>query len=692
MKTKLILASALAFLSLNTQAQNKVNTDTVTFGRFDNGKMWTFDNPPLDYFQQTYNFRPTQEWLDDVQMSALRFATYCSASFVSAEGLVMTNHHCARESGTAVQLKGEDLSATGFYAKTLAEERKVPGLFVDQLVKRQDITAQVNQTLENIADDKQEKVKDSLLAAIKKQYQQNADWKDLELQVVSFYKGGKYSLQGFKRYKDVRLVFMPELQLGFFGGDPDNFTYPRYALDCSFFRVYDENGKPFKPNHYFKFNPAGAKAGEAVFVVGNPGRTDRLATSAQLDFFKDQYFPFLLETIRSRADILHKYNETAKIDSLTNEVFSLENSFKALSGQYAGLKDPYIVAKKKAFEKDFYSKVEQNPKLKVQTKLWTEISDSRQAMRSYFPTTITLGPRDWNAEGYNVALSLAKYAHLLTEGKDTSAIKKAKEELLALNLHSDKTLEAQLLAAQLKEAHHRLNNKLFVLFEDKTVESTAALYINESKLYNKDEIKNLVNGAPESILKSTDPLILLGTTAYRDLKTATDKADSLIKKEAALTAKLARLQFEIYGEQFPPDANFSLRLADGTVKGFDYNGTTAPVKTTFYGLYDRYYSNEGQYPWSLPKRWENPSKELLQSSINFVSTNDIIGGNSGSPMININKEVVGLIFDGNIESLPGRFIFLETKNRTVSVHAGGMYAALKYVYKANRIVKELDKR
>ena len=687
-------------VSFQAFSQQVFNADTVTFGKFDNGKMWTFDNPPVDYFEKVYGFKPSQEWLDDVQMSALRFATYCSASFVSADGLVMTNHHCARESGTAVQkkekdfnkIKGEDFNKNGFYAKTLKEERKVPGLFVDQLVKRIDVTPKVRTIVETYPIDKQDKVKDSVLNVLKKEYEQNADWKGLEIQAVTFYKGGKYSLYGFKRYTDVRLVFMPELNLGFFGGDPDNFTYPRYALDCSFFRVYDENGKPFKPAHYFKFNPEGAKKDEAVFVIGNPGRTDRLATNAQLNFFQNEFFPKILQTIRSRADILHEYNKEAKSDSILNEVFSLENSYKALTGQFQGLNDPYIRAKKNAFEKDFKEKVAADPKLKTRLSIWDDIAACRKSLAYYYPTIITLTYRDWNAASFNAVIKLAKYADLAEKGKDTAAIAKLARELSTEQLTNAKSLEGQLLAAQLKEINDRINPKILGNLPHQNFNSIADLYITESKVFEKDALKNWVNKGPEAIKNATDPLIVLGITVYRQFKLASEKADSITKKDASLTAQLAKLQFDVYGDRFTPDANFCLRIADGRVKGYSYNGTEAPYKTTYYGLYDRWIANDKAFPWSLPEKWQKPGKELLKSPMNFASTNDIIGGNSGSPMINIKKEVVGLIFDGNMESLPGRFIFLEEKNRTISVHAGGMYAALKYVYKAKRLIKELDKK
>lgn len=262
---------------LLTNAFCQTTIDTITTGRFDNGKMWTFDSPPTGFFSQKYGFTPSQGWLDSARLSALRFSNYCSASFVSKDGLVMTNHHCARESGTAVQRKGEDLNTNGFYATKLSDERKVPNLYVDQLVIIKDVTNEIKLAMDaGASDEKKIVIRDSVIKVLKERHKTIEEWKGLEIQIAIFYKGAKFSLYGFKRYTDVRLVFLPELQLGFFGGDPDNFTYPRYALDCAFFRVYGTDGKPLKTNYYFKFNPNGIKENEPVFVIGNPGRTDRL--------------------------------------------------------------------------------------------------------------------------------------------------------------------------------------------------------------------------------------------------------------------------------------------------------------------------------------------------------------------------------------------------------------------------------
>ena len=675
-------------LSTSVFAQLKFNPDTVQPRPFDNGKMWTFDNPPLTYFENTYGFKPTTQWLQEVQMAALRFATYCSASFVSADGLVMTNHHCARESGTAVAQKGEDLNATGFYAKSLSAERKVKGLFVDQLVLIKELSQPIVEAMKlGKSDAEKISIKDSMITLLTKTYKDSARWKGLELQIITFYKGAQFSLYGYKRHHDVRLVFMPELQMGFFGGDPDNFTYPRYALDCSFFRVYDETGKPLQTKYFYKFNPQGAKEGEAVFVVGNPGRTERLSTQSQLDFFRDISYPANLAFLRNRSNALKKYNEEAKSDSILNLIFSLENSHKAVSGMLKGLQDDHIYARKMAFEKAFKNKVLALPQANDGLSVWNDIASCRQEIKKVFADYFVLQPREISAKSLVFARLMAEY---VASTQDTTKQQKVKKQLLALTSNPN-TLEKELLKNTWIDLMRipQSNESLSALLGGSSVEIALDKFYQTPYFTQKDYINTLLKMDSKTLLASNDVLLKVGKQLYDRFLLAKTTFDSLVKKETILNAKLSQLFFAAYGKSIPPDATFSLRIADGVVKGYEYNGTTAPYKTTFYGLYDRYYSFDTKFPFSLPQRWTNPEADFLKSPYNFVSTNDIIGGNSGSAIINQHKEAVGLIFDGNIESLPGRFIYTEEANRTVSVHTGGILAALQYIYKANRLRNEL---
>jgi Peptidase S46 len=671
----------------NAQPGATFNADTIRANPLDLGKMWTFDNPPTEYFQKTYGFRPDQAWFDAVQLASLRFADYCSASFVSASGLVMTNHHCARESGTGVARKGEDLNATGFFAKTPADERKVNGLFVDQLVKIEDITKRVQDaiTAAGTAEAAQIQAREKEFAAIKTEYATKPDFAGLELQTITFYNGGRYALYGFKRYTDVRLVFMPELQLGFFGGDADNFTYPRYALDCSFFRVY-ENNKPLKTSNFFKFNLNGVREGEPVFVTGNPGSTERLKTVAELEYDRDFRTSYILTLLRGRSDALQAYNATAKSDSVLNEIFGLENSYKAYKGQLDGLRDPYLLARKAAFEKEFKAQATQK---NISTKAWDDIAANVAELRKQFAASTYLAPNPFATGDVLVfARQLAQFGELSITKPQVA--EQSRELMVAPKLKS-RALEESFLAAHLAEVQAALGPDdpyVKAALGTRSPKDAAKYLLDNTKLTDAAFVSDLVARAG-SITASSDPMLVLAREAMKRYTTASQQVKQIQPRQAVLRAELGRSLYAIYGTSVPPDATFSLRINDGVVRGYPYNGTTAPVLTTFSGLYDRSYSFGNKFPWALPARWNNPPAELLRQPMNFISTNDIIGGNSGSPIINKNREAVGLVFDGNMESLPGDFIFVPDANRAISVHAGGMVAAMRYIYKADRLVQEL---
>ncbi|MFQ3575040.1 MAG: S46 family peptidase [Cytophagales bacterium] len=670
---KLLLLSIFAFA---------LYSQDLGFDVFDNGKMWTFDNPPIEYFEKTYGFKPTKGWLDSVRMSALRFSNYCSASFVSNDGLVMTNHHCARQSVTAVQKQGEDFNNNSFYAKSNSDERKVPGLFVDQLIKLEDVTSKIEVLITESGKKPSQDLIDSLSTVIKKEFVEKPDWKDLEIQIVSFFKGATYSVYGFKRHNDVRLVFSPELQLGFFGGDPDNFTYPRYALDCAFFRIY-ENDKPLKSPIYFKFNLNGVKEYEPVFVIGNPGRTERLNTLSQLNFAEKHQLPLTLDFIQNRIEVLSQFNRTAKNDSVMNRIFSLENSKKALSGMLGGLKDVKIQNRKQAIEKHLKEKSELNSQ-----KVWQKMDSVKKESLQYFYTYFLTAPRDLAPNGLEIAKEMAEFSSLSPLGKDSIRFKTLKKKFGNFKPSPHLNLEKSLFEVFFKEIRNyqsQIQDAQKLLGYENKIEK-----LLNSKIYENNYVIEW-SKKDSLILESNDLLIEFGHLAYSIFKKSKSNIEELSFVENQLSAEIAKIQFKVFEGKTPPDANFNLRIADGLVKGYPYNGTVAPFMTTYYGLYDRYYSNLGSNEWALPLKWLNPNKELLKTPINFVSTNDIIGGNSGSAIINRKREAVGLVFDGNIESLPGRYIFLDDLNRTVSVHSGGIYAALKHIYKAQRICKELDK-
>jgi hypothetical protein len=682
------------------QSANWMNLDTVKAGKFDNGKMWTFEYPPMDYFSQAYNFEPDEAWFEHVRMSALRFANYCSASFVSADGLVMTNHHCARQSITQVTQEGEDLNANGFIAQSLQDERPVPGLYVDQLVLFQDVTDEViDEINKGTTEEERAKFENDVISKIE---EREAAATGLEVAITPLYNGGKYSLYGYKRYTDVRLVLAPEDQLGFFGGDPDNFTYPRFNLDCSFFRVYDENGNPLKTENFFKWSANGAAIGEPVFVVGNPGNTDRLNSVAQLEYARDIQFPRTLSLLTNLSDM---YKEMLKKDpsrrlELQDMIFSFDNSIKAYGGILDGLRDPVMMQRKKDFEKTFRAAVEADPEMKAKYgNLWDKIADSRKQLSEISNKNFALSMNRLSTPQYffiaDEVIAIAENLKLPESERDDLYVGEELDNTLATLFPEDFDAEMNnvLLENKINALYMYLgaDDPLVKKFTGGKQGKEAVEYIlSNSKITNLEDVRDLLEDGPDEVLKGDDPFIYFMMNSKDRAAEYSKKVNEIVEVESAYSQQLGVAVFEVYGTTIPPDATFTLRLADGVVEGYPYNGTYAQPFTTFYGLYDRYYGQGKEFPWSLPERWTPPPADFdLATPFNFVSTNDIIGGNSGSPVINKNAEIVGLAFDGNIQSLPGNFIFRTEENRTVSVHSKGMWEVIDKVYKLKRLSAEL---
>ena len=646
-------------------------------GQFDQGKMWTFENLPLDYFEETYGFRPTQEWIDDVRMSALRFSSWCSASFISEEGLIMTNHHCSRGVVASVMKEGENFDKNGFYAETAADERRVPDLYVEQLYMIADITEMMKK--------RTDMSEAEALEDIKKEYAAKPEWAGLNLETKSFYSGNIYSLYGFKKFDDIRLVLYPELGLGYFGGDPDNFTYPRYNLDFTFFRAYDENGKPLNPEHYFEYNKAGAVEDEAVFIIGNPGSTGRYQTMSQLYYQRDVSAPVIVSLLKNRKEILlmaaENITDVYEKDSVVNEAFGLSNSEKAYTGRLKGLNDEYLMTKKQLKEE----MIRKNVKLENDDP-WNKLEKNSQVLAGIYADLVFISPSGIKGKVNQLLHPLYDYQQALA-AKNDEAVAKAEEAVRHQLDDFDMNLEKLLFAVMMEELNS-FSKQSYVkdLIGTESPRKFAEKAMMESKLFNNTDAFFKMKAKK----LDSDPMVEIAASLIPAFRQAAGVMGRVSNENKQLEKEIASLSFQVSGLNSPPDATFSLRFADGVVKGYEYNGTTAPWKTTYFGLYDRHFSHEQEYPWDLPEKWQNPPMDLLKSPMNFVCTADIIGGNSGSPVINKKGEVVGLVFDGNIESLPGYFIFDTTYNRTVSVHSGGIFAALKYIYKAERLVKELE--
>ena len=700
-----ILSCILFIYQFNTSAQSfyyGVDFDTVKAQKFDMGKMWTFENPPLDYFEQLYNFRPTEEWLDKVQKSALKFGNGCSASFISEDGLIMTNHHCIRGILRDMSTDKEDLLKYRFYADSLKDEKKIPNLFVNQLMMIEDVTEEI-QLIMKTAESDSEKVarKNEKIEEIKERYLKLNP--NLEYKVVSVYYGGKHSLYGYKRYNDIRLVFAPELMVSKLGGDYDNFTYPRYGLDCAFLRAY-ENDRPIKTNYFFSWNLEPVYEDQPVFVVGNPGSTNRLYTIAQLNYLRD--YRYGLQT-PMRQDLYKVYEslveETNAEDmKLVATLFNVGNGLKVYKATYEALQDPYFIARKKDFEKKFKQAVQSNPELNEKYgNIWSEIAHNREEASQYAKEIFALTTSSLYSPKYlfiaRDLVNLAEQLKLPEEERGDSFKGEKLDSTIEKIFPSDfnRELEDKKLVVQLNVIKDNLSNDnvLYQLMLDgMEVEEVANNLLSHSKLTNKEDVISIAKSAADEILNSDDPFIKFVLNSNERLKELESINKKLDDNDEINNQLLGEALFEVYGDSIPPDATGTLRISDGIIKGYDYNGTRAPIKTTFYGSLDRYYSFGKKFPFNLPTYWEDLPKEFdLSTTLDFVNTCDIIGGNSGSPVLNTDAEVVGLAFDGNMESHSGRFIYTTEMNRTVCVSAEGMIEALKDLYGASRLTSEIFK-
>jgi hypothetical protein len=659
--------------------------------------MWTFDNPPVKQLKDAYGFTPTPEWLDHVRLSSVRFNDGGSGSFVSPRGLVLTNHHVALGQMQKNSGAGRDYVKDGFYAATPDQEMKSPDLEVNVLVSMENVTKQVLEALKGAKTQEAEfAARKKVIADIERESLQKTGFRS---DVVTLYQGGEYWLYRYKKYTDVRLVFAPEQQIAFFGGDPDNFTYPRYDLDMALFRVY-ENGAPIESKQFLRWNPKGAANNELVFVSGHPGSTQRLDTMAQLAFERDVVEPSVLKLIRHRIGVLKAYSAQGEEQTrqATTDIFGLENSRKAFEGRLEGLLDKGVMSKKEKDEQEFQAKVAANPEWKAAYGgAWEAIAGATTKMTSRAPEQFFHG---FDSELAGLAKTIVEYVAEIKkpDGERLPGYHEAELESLRFELASPapiyKTMEIARVTGALEQDRDEVGaNDPFVklVLAGRTPKEVAAELVNGSKLEDPDVRKKLIEGGQEAVDASNDSMIVMARKldpmrrSFR--KWVEDNVQSVQQRAGE---QLGKARFAAFGKTTYPDATFTLRLSYGQVKGYPMNGTEAPYKTTLFGLYDRAASFDYDGPFYLPSRYKEGRDKLdLTTPLNFVTTNDIIGGNSGSPVINRKGEIVGLIFDGNIESLVGDFVYDASKNRSVAVHTAGMTEAMRKLYGTQKLVDEL---
>ncbi|MGZ5469478.1 MAG: S46 family peptidase [Candidatus Aminicenantales bacterium] len=661
--------------------------------------MWLFNKPPKDILQKKYGFTVTPEFMDHLRLASISFGG-ASGSFVSPEGLVLTNHHVGRGAVQNLSTKDRDLMKTGFYARTQAEELKVPGMELRVLIGIADVTDKVlgaekpGTTPVEAADARQK-----VIAALENEAAGTAGMRGT---VVTLYSGGMYHLYTYKLYDDVRLVFAPEYLVAFFGGDQDNFTYPRYDLDITLFRIY-EKGRPFKSDNYIKWSTTGVREGDLVLCSGHPGSTGRLLTMGQLEFLRDTGYPFNIANLKRRQAFMRAYAAQGEEQSriAMRNLFGIENSLKATIGYQSGLLDEKLLAKKLSEEQSLRAQVAKSPDLeKAYGPAWDEIAAAEKAYASFFkPLAFFERANGFYTTYFTMARTIVRMAmekpkpnaDRLREFRDASLPSVERGLLSPAPIYDD--FEVVKLGDSLAQLQEELPDMMEVrwILGGRSPQDVARDLIAGTKLKDIDARKKLLDGGLTAVYQSPDPMIklaLLVDPVSRGLRARyEDQVDAV---ETRNGTRIAQAMFKLEGTSIPPDATGTLRLSFGAVKGYVENGRKVAFQTTFAGLYDKSARAGNKDPYELPARFlAKKSAVNLATPVDFVSTADSIGGNSGSPLVNRKGEFVGVLFDGNIQSLPTRFVYEDTISRSVMVHGQGIIEALLKIYDAKPLVDEI---
>ncbi|MBM4005023.1 MAG: S46 family peptidase [Planctomycetes bacterium] len=665
--------------------------------------MWLYNAVPREALKQRYGFEPTDAWLDHLRLSSVRFNSGGSGSFVSSNGLVMTNHHVGADALQKLSSEQRDLLKTGFFARTAVEELKCVDLELNVLTRIENVTEQVNAAVKPgmSAGDSQK----ARRGAINTLEQENAQKSGLRSDVITLYQGGQYHLYQFKKYTDVRLVFAPEKEIAFFGGDPDNFEYPRFDLDICFFRVY-ENDKPAKVEHFLAWSKNGADDGELIFVSGHPGRTNRLNTVAHLEYLRDVVNPDHLNMLR-RHEIALKTFADRSLENMRraqDDLFGVQNSRKARLGGLAGLQDPEVMAKKKSDELALRDAVEKDAKLKEKYgDAWEQIQKSLQ-VATKIRTELNLFENGsaCHSDLFFVARTLVRMAEedAKPNAERLREFAQAGRPSLEQRLFSEAPIYADLEMAKLADSLSMMVEKVGPdhplakeVLAGKSPSNRAAELISGSTLTDVAVRRKLAAGGAAAINSSTDPMIKLVRSidrSAREMRTVFEQQVEEPQRQAY--AKINAARFAILGSSTYPDATFTLRLAFGTVKGYTEGGRTVLPWTTIGGTFEHAAAHGNKEPFALPESWLKRKDQLNPTTpYNFVATADIIGGNSGSPVVNRKGEVVGIIFDGNIQSLVLDYAYSDQQARAVSVHSAAIQEALRKVYDASSLANELGK-
>jgi len=660
--------------------------------------MWTFDHFPAGQMKAAYGWAPDQAWMTHVRLSSLMIPGDCSASFVSGDGLVMTNHHCARDCILAQSDKDHDYIADGFYAAALKDERPCSGFELDGLDSITDVTTRIDAATKGKSGKGFEDAQRAAIAAVEAEC---GGGDAVTCQVVTLYHGGVYDLYKYRRYTDVRLVFSVEDDAANFGGDPDNFEYPRYDIDVTFLRVYVD-GKPYHPADHFRFAAVPVTAGQAVVTSGTPESTQRDDTVAQLEFIRDYDHPIWLQFISEQVGMLWEMqHENAEMhrESLSDYFYAM-NTLKAFQGEEAALVSGPLLAQKQAAEDALRKQVAADPKLAADAGAWDRIAAAQVYERGIYQRLALLDefPDGEMPDDVRQAKELLRYAAEI--GKPNGERLQDYQDANLPATKEDITASGQDYPAVDKEywAWWLTDMRFYLGADDPDVkavlgkespEQIAGEIVGGTTLADAGVRAKLLAGGPAAIAASDDPLLVfmrrLDGPARKVLMDWSDHVDAVETRDSGL---IARAKFALYGTAQAPDGTLTPRLSYGAVQGYEQDGKFVAPFTDFAGAFGR---ATGEEPFKLPPRWVKAQAAGMDmaTSLDMVTTNDIVGGNSGSPVIDKNGDLVGLVFDGNIQSLGGSFGFDPAVNRAVAVDVTALKLALTTIYHADRLVKEM---
>lgn len=660
--------------------------------------MWLFNQPPRELLQKKYGFNLTDEWLHRVQRASVRLNNGGSGSFISSNGLLITNHHVGADALQKLSTPQRDLFHDGYLAKSPEEELRCPDLELNVLQEIIDVTEEIQKAPPPGASPKEAEA--ARRAAIARITKESLEKTGLRSDVVTLYHGGLYHLYRYKKYTDVRLVMAPEHAIAFFGGDNDNFEYPRYCLDVCFFRVY-EDGKPAKIEHYLPFSKTGPVEGDLVFVSGHPGTTNRLETLAQLKHRRDALLPYMLSMLRYREALLLQYAEKGPQQrrDASRDLYSVANSRKAFTGQFQGLLDPAILKAKADAEQQLREFVAKHPEQNYGDP-WKTIADAQGELAKIELEYRLLERADaFHSRLFSIARDLVRLSTELSkeDGARLTEYRSSALESLKFQLFSPAPIPLDLerveLAASLSFLAEKLGGEhplVQKIFAGKSPAARAEELISDCKLTDVEYRKRLYAQCEKGELDRTDPMIALALLIDEESRRVRQRNDELVEQQRQGYAGISRVLFDKFGSAVAPDATFTLRLAFGTVQGYRVDGVDLPYATTFGQAFARADEQGNREPYALPPRWRERKEKLdLSTPFDFVSTSDTIGGNSGSPVLNRAGEFVGINFDRNRHGLVRNFVYTDHQARHISVHSRAILEALTKLYDAETLVQEI---